>query len=218
MCWRCRVQPGTGGRSNQSLLVSGIKEGAVTSSRAGERQKGRKMGGGRGGERGRSRSVGKRRRMAETASGEEPGHERRRGRVRSTDSSTEGAPQRLQPCFRRSVAQPEKACQENTANAWWDEAPFGTTEIEARPLRKKLSRKEKREQRQEYQNPLTPETPEPVPQTDTVLTIAGTFRQAQREDPTLKNTWQQALHPDRRSGIKQLVMHLSALKVEPFCG
>ncbi|KAJ1149643.1 hypothetical protein NDU88_002449 [Pleurodeles waltl] len=73
----------------------------------------------------------------------------------------------------------EKACQENIANAWWNEALFGTTEMEARPLRKKLSRKEKREQRQEYRNPLTPETPEPVPQTATVLTIAGTFRQAQ---------------------------------------
>ncbi|KAJ1217092.1 hypothetical protein NDU88_004687 [Pleurodeles waltl] len=70
----------------------------------------------------------------------------------------------------------ETACQENIANAWWDEAPFGTTEIEARPLRKKLSRKEKREQQQEYRDHLPPETPEPVPQTGTVLTITGTFR------------------------------------------
>ncbi|KAJ1217223.1 hypothetical protein NDU88_004818 [Pleurodeles waltl] len=93
----------------------------------------------------------------------------------------------------------EKACQENIANAWWAEAPFGTTEIDVRPVRKKLSWKEKREQRQEYQDRLPPEIPESVPQTGTVLTIAGTFRQAQREDHTLKNTWQQALHPDGRS-------------------
>ncbi|KAJ1115665.1 hypothetical protein NDU88_003887 [Pleurodeles waltl] len=32
-----------------------------------------------------------------------------------------------------------------------------------------------------------------------VLTIAGSFRQAQQEDPTLKNAWQQALYPDGRS-------------------
>ncbi|KAJ1085401.1 hypothetical protein NDU88_005533 [Pleurodeles waltl] len=107
----------------------------------------------------------------------------------------------------------EKACQENIANVWWDEAPFGTTEIDARPLRKKLSRKEKREQRQKYLNPLTPETSEPVPQTATVLTIAGSFRQTQREDPTLKNAWQQALHPDGRStGRRRTAKTLATLQ------
>ncbi|KAJ1156144.1 hypothetical protein NDU88_008868 [Pleurodeles waltl] len=93
----------------------------------------------------------------------------------------------------------EKACQENIANAWWATARFGTTEIDVRPERKKLSRKEKREQRQEYRNHIPHEIPESIPQTGTVVTIAGTFRQAQREDPTLKNAWQQELHPDRRS-------------------
>ncbi|KAJ1100627.1 hypothetical protein NDU88_005708 [Pleurodeles waltl] len=98
----------------------------------------------------------------------------------------------------------EKACQENMANAWWDEAPFGTTEIDVRPMRKKLSRKEKREQQQEYRDRLPPEIPEFVPQTGTVLTIAGTFRQAQREDPTLKNAWQQVFTPGRAIGSSYL--------------
>ncbi|KAJ1118703.1 hypothetical protein NDU88_006891 [Pleurodeles waltl] len=95
----------------------------------------------------------------------------------------------------------EKACQEHTTNTWWGEALFVTTKIEARPLRKKLSRKRKREQRLEYQNPQSHEITKTISQTATVLTIGGDFRQAQREDPTLKNAWQQVLHPDGRSTV-----------------
>ncbi|KAJ1164556.1 hypothetical protein NDU88_004992 [Pleurodeles waltl] len=92
----------------------------------------------------------------------------------------------------------EKACQEHITITWWEEALYGTAEVEARPVRKKLSRKkQKRKHRQEYRTTVTPESPEPVPRAATVLTTVGSFRQAQQEDPTLKNTWQQALHPDR---------------------
>ncbi|KAJ1197427.1 hypothetical protein NDU88_001287 [Pleurodeles waltl] len=113
MCCRCHVQPGTGGRSNQSPWTSGVKGGAATRSRAGERHKGKKTGRGGGGEDGRGQIVEERRRTAETAIGEEPGHGQRRrldgkcpGHVRNADSGTGGAPRRFQSCFRRSVAQP----------------------------------------------------------------------------------------------------------------
>ncbi|KAJ1181399.1 hypothetical protein NDU88_006606 [Pleurodeles waltl] len=93
----------------------------------------------------------------------------------------------------------EKACQEHINNAWWEEAPFGTSEMEARTQRKKLSRKQKREQRREHRNSLTLKIPAPTLHTAKVFTAVGNFRQAQREDPTLKNAWQQALHPDGQS-------------------
>ncbi|KAJ1150111.1 hypothetical protein NDU88_002909 [Pleurodeles waltl] len=95
----------------------------------------------------------------------------------------------------------EKACHETIANAWWTEAPFGTTEIDLRPVRKKVSQKEKREERQEYQNQQPPVIPESVPQTGAVLTSAGTFRQAQRKDPSLKNAWHYTRTGDRTNVI-----------------
>ncbi|KAJ1185313.1 hypothetical protein NDU88_002107 [Pleurodeles waltl] len=64
-------------------------------------------------------------------------------------------------------------------------------------MRKKLSRKEKREQRQEYREHLPPEIPESVPQTGMVLTIAATFRQAQREDPNPEKRLAAGLTPGR---------------------
>ncbi|KAJ1218094.1 hypothetical protein NDU88_005680 [Pleurodeles waltl] len=92
-----------------------------------------------------------------------------------------------------------KACQENVTYTWWGEAPYGRAEVEERPLRLKLSIKQKREQRREYHATTAPGLLEPAPQAATVLTTIGSFRQAQREDPTLKNAWQQALNPDERS-------------------
>ncbi|KAJ1219262.1 hypothetical protein NDU88_006831 [Pleurodeles waltl] len=38
-----------------------------------------------------------------------------------------------------------------------------------------------------------------IPRAATILTFTGSFRQAQQEDPTLTNAWQQALQPDERS-------------------
>ncbi|KAJ1140387.1 hypothetical protein NDU88_006740 [Pleurodeles waltl] len=78
MCCYCRLQPGTGGRINQSTWTSKAKEAAVTGSCVHERGKGRKMAGRGEGKRGRSGSGEERRRTADTATGEEPGHERRR--------------------------------------------------------------------------------------------------------------------------------------------
>ncbi|KAJ1132774.1 hypothetical protein NDU88_011077 [Pleurodeles waltl] len=46
----------------------------------------------------------------------------------------------------------EKAGQEQVNNAWWEEAPFGVSEEEARTLRIKISRKQKIEQRREHRN------------------------------------------------------------------
>ncbi|KAJ1114528.1 hypothetical protein NDU88_002763 [Pleurodeles waltl] len=75
----------------------------------------------------------------------------------------------------------EKACQENIAHTRWEEAPYGTAEAEDRPLRKKLSRRQKREQQQEYHATLPPDSPKPFPQAATVLTTVGSFRQSQRD-------------------------------------
>ncbi|KAJ1118595.1 hypothetical protein NDU88_006786 [Pleurodeles waltl] len=100
----------------------------------------------------------------------------------------------------------EKACQEDITSTRWEEAPYGTAKVEEIPLRKKLSRKQKREQRQEYHATPTPDSHKPSPRAATVLTTVGSFRQAQREDPTLKNAWQQALRPDGRS-LRTSVYH-----------
>ncbi|KAJ1199445.1 hypothetical protein NDU88_003279 [Pleurodeles waltl] len=93
----------------------------------------------------------------------------------------------------------EKACHEDVTSAWWEKAPHGVVEVEERPLKKKLSRKQKREQRKEYHATPTTDTHMSVLRAATVLKSTGSFRQAQREDPTLKKSWQQALQPDERS-------------------
>ncbi|KAJ1135546.1 hypothetical protein NDU88_001985 [Pleurodeles waltl] len=95
----------------------------------------------------------------------------------------------------------EKASQEHVNNAWWDEAPFGASEIDVRTPKNKLSRKQKREQRREYQNVRDLENICPTLHTATVFTTAGDFRQAQHGDPTLKNAWHQAVHPDGQSPL-----------------
>ncbi|KAJ1198773.1 hypothetical protein NDU88_002612 [Pleurodeles waltl] len=88
------------------------------------------------------------------------------------------------------------ANQEHTANLWWKEAPFVTSEIEEHSISKKLSKKQKCKQKQGYRRKdddtqlSVPTDPKPI------MTVAGSFRQVQREDPTLKNAWHSALAPD----------------------
>ncbi|KAJ1115777.1 hypothetical protein NDU88_003999 [Pleurodeles waltl] len=113
MCCHCRLQPRTGGRSNQSPWTSGIKGAAATSLRDREHRKGKNTDGGEREKSGRSRSVEERRRAADTATAKEPGCEQRRepdgkcpGGIRNTDSGTGGAARSFQPRFRRSVAHP----------------------------------------------------------------------------------------------------------------
>ncbi|KAJ1146406.1 hypothetical protein NDU88_012683 [Pleurodeles waltl] len=91
-----------------------------------------------------------------------------------------------------------KASQENVTNTWWEEAPYGKAEVEESPLRLKLSRKQEQEQRRYYHATSATGSLKPAPEAATVLTTVGSFRQAQPEDPTLKNAWQQALSLDER--------------------
>ncbi|KAJ1115795.1 hypothetical protein NDU88_004017 [Pleurodeles waltl] len=90
----------------------------------------------------------------------------------------------------------EKAGQEHINNTWWEEAPFGASEEETRKPRIKLSRKPKREQRRVYQILRDPRKPESNFPPAMVCTTSGDFRQGQHDNPTLKNAWHQALHPD----------------------
>ncbi|KAJ1154992.1 hypothetical protein NDU88_007730 [Pleurodeles waltl] len=99
----------------------------------------------------------------------------------------------------------EKASQEHGNNAWCEEAPFGASEDEVRTPRIKLSRKQKREQRREHRNFHNLRNLDPAPHTATIFTTTGEFRQAEHEDPTLKNAWHQALHPDGQLKTKEEV-------------
>ncbi|KAJ1113549.1 hypothetical protein NDU88_001791 [Pleurodeles waltl] len=62
-----------------------------------------------------------------------------------------------------------------------------------------LSRRQKRAERQQYvQNPNTVTRPSPGVASK-VCTVSGDFRQSQRNDPSLKNAWQQALNPEEHA-------------------
>ncbi|KAJ1185227.1 hypothetical protein NDU88_002021 [Pleurodeles waltl] len=77
----------------------------------------------------------------------------------------------------------------NLLAAWIHE----TAAREEPQLRQRLSKKKRREQRQ-YHYTCRKEPFHPPDDTPTaVLTAAGSFRQAQREDPILKHAWQHAL-------------------------
>ncbi|KAJ1107527.1 hypothetical protein NDU88_004917 [Pleurodeles waltl] len=88
------------------------------------------------------------------------------------------------------------ANQYHIANAWWKEAPFVSSEIQEPNTRRKLSKKQKREQKQGYRTNSDPTKPSVSAVPKAIMSIAGRFRQAQREYPTLKNAWQIALAPD----------------------
>ncbi|KAJ1193196.1 hypothetical protein NDU88_002501 [Pleurodeles waltl] len=97
MCCRCHLQPGTGGRNNQSPWTSGAKGAVATGLHAREVRKGKKMDGGGRGETGRRRRDEERRWTANTETGEEPGRGGRRepdGKcIRSPGSGAGGAAQ-----------------------------------------------------------------------------------------------------------------------------
>ncbi|KAJ1181686.1 hypothetical protein NDU88_006888 [Pleurodeles waltl] len=86
--------------------------------------------------------------------------------------------------------------QDHIANSWWNDAPLVSSEIEEHNTRRKLSKKQKREQKQGYWTNSDPTKPSVTAVPKAIMSIAGRFRQAQREDPTLKNAWQIALAPD----------------------
>ncbi|KAJ1162615.1 hypothetical protein NDU88_003083 [Pleurodeles waltl] len=60
MCCRCHLQPGTGGRIDQSPWTSGVQGAAATSSRARERRKGKTVDGGGGEKRAEETGVSRR--------------------------------------------------------------------------------------------------------------------------------------------------------------
>ncbi|KAJ1088872.1 hypothetical protein NDU88_002026 [Pleurodeles waltl] len=69
----------------------------------------------------------------------------------------------------------------------------------SRSPRVTLSRRQKRIQRQQYvQKPNTVTRPSPGVASK-VCTVSGDFRQSQRDDPSLKNAWQQALNPEEHA-------------------
>ncbi|KAJ1123610.1 hypothetical protein NDU88_002078 [Pleurodeles waltl] len=92
-----------------------------------------------------------------------------------------------------------KASLEYLINTWWEDAPYVKAEVEESPKRLNLSRKQKQEQLRYYHANPVPGSLRPAPQPTTVLTAVGSFRQAQREDPTPKNAWHQALAMDETS-------------------
>ncbi|KAJ1171523.1 hypothetical protein NDU88_003384 [Pleurodeles waltl] len=85
-----------------------------------------------------------------------------------------------------------KASQEYLTNTWWEDAPYGTAEVEETPIRPKLRRKQKREQQQSYH---AKDSLRPANQDAAVLTAVGSFRQAQREDPHLEKRLATCLSP-----------------------
>ncbi|KAJ1201432.1 hypothetical protein NDU88_005241 [Pleurodeles waltl] len=90
----------------------------------------------------------------------------------------------------------DTANQDNVPVSWWEEAPFVSSNVEGSSPRRKLSKAQKRMQKQLYQKEtITSNTPVPDPP-KAIMSTAGQFQQAQREDPTLKNAWQISLSPD----------------------
>ncbi|KAJ1117486.1 hypothetical protein NDU88_005686 [Pleurodeles waltl] len=79
-----------------------------------------------------------------------------------------------------------KAGEEHMMKKWWDEVPYDTEIAETRPLKPHLSKRQKRAQRQQHWEENRGNTDKPRI-TGKVYTVAGDFRQKQREDPSLKN-------------------------------
>ncbi|KAJ1149991.1 hypothetical protein NDU88_002789 [Pleurodeles waltl] len=87
-----------------------------------------------------------------------------------------------------------KAGQEHTLKMWWKEVPYDAGEGVSRNPRDHLSKRQKRIQRQQYAQKPNETTRLGPGVTGKVCTVAGDFRQSQRDDPSLKNAWQQALN------------------------
>ncbi|KAJ1159501.1 hypothetical protein NDU88_000008 [Pleurodeles waltl] len=87
-----------------------------------------------------------------------------------------------------------KAGQEHTLKMWWKEVPYDTREAASQHPRKHLSKRQKRIQRQQYAVKDYEVTKMDPGATGKVYTVAGDFRQSQRDNPSLKNPWQQALN------------------------
>ncbi|KAJ1154407.1 hypothetical protein NDU88_007159 [Pleurodeles waltl] len=88
-----------------------------------------------------------------------------------------------------------KASKEYPTNTWWEDAPYGSADVEETTIRPKLSRKQKRQQRQSHQAKPKADPTRPAYQPAAVLAAAGSFRQAQREDPTLKKHLPSCISP-----------------------
>ncbi|KAJ1149271.1 hypothetical protein NDU88_002083 [Pleurodeles waltl] len=79
------------------------------------------------------------------------------------------------------------ANQDHISDSWWEEAPFVSFNIEGNNPIRKLSKAQKRKQNRLYQKE-TVSSKTPVPDSPkAIMSMAGQFQQAQREDPTLKN-------------------------------
>ncbi|KAJ1190353.1 hypothetical protein NDU88_007091 [Pleurodeles waltl] len=85
---------------------------------------------------------------------------------------------------------------------WWNEVPYNDGEEARRIPRERPSKQQKRIQHCQYAEKPFELTKKNPGATGKVYTVAGDFRQSQRDDPSLKNAWQQALkHEDNRGSV-----------------
>ncbi|KAJ1150154.1 hypothetical protein NDU88_002951 [Pleurodeles waltl] len=85
---------------------------------------------------------------------------------------------------------------------WWNEAPYDDREEASRIPRERPSKRQKRIQRHQYAEKTFELTKKNPGATGKVYTVARDFRQSQRDDPSLKNTWQQALRHEDNGELK----------------
>ncbi|KAJ1112129.1 hypothetical protein NDU88_000397 [Pleurodeles waltl] len=94
-----------------------------------------------------------------------------------------------------------KAGEEHMMKKWWEEVPYDTEVAEPLPSKPQLSKQQKRLQKRQHweENHGNTKTPGVMGK---VYTVAGDFRQSQREDPSLKNAWAKALS-NKEAGEKR---------------
>ncbi|KAJ1157020.1 hypothetical protein NDU88_009736 [Pleurodeles waltl] len=104
--------------------------------------------------------------------------------------------------------QARKTEQEHTLEMWGKEIPYDSGEIVSQRPKTQLSKRQKRTQRQQYSVKDYEVSKKDPGDTGKVYTVAGDFRQRQRDDSSLKNAWQQALrHEEPVVGPKFLIQN-----------
>ncbi|KAJ1170166.1 hypothetical protein NDU88_002047 [Pleurodeles waltl] len=110
-----------------------------------------------------------------------------------------------------------KAREEHMMKKWWEEIPYDTEIAETRPLKPHLSKRQKRAQSQQHWEENQGNT-DPPGITGKVCTVAGDFRQKQREDPSLKNAWEKALSREEEGVGPTFHIHNDLLYRTPQSG
>ncbi|KAJ1137838.1 hypothetical protein NDU88_004234 [Pleurodeles waltl] len=110
-----------------------------------------------------------------------------------------------------------KAGEEHMMKKWWEEVPYDTEIAETRPIKPPLSKRQKRAQRQQHWEENRGNTDTPGI-TGKVYTLAGDFRQKQREDHSLKNAWAKALSNEEEGAGPTFHIHNNLLYRAPQSG